>query len=84
LGLILLVAVAEFPDQVRAMLPQKGLLAQLLPPPLPKLPETTAAFWLEQNWSLEDSHWFHHASQGTATFPVSYNWFMALEQPRLR
>lgn len=83
LGLALLVAVAEFPDQVRAMLPQKGILVNLLPPPLPTVPETKAAFWLEQNWSLKDRHWFHHASQGTATFPVPYEWFMALEQPRL-
>ncbi|MCP3473039.1 di-heme-cytochrome C peroxidase [Bradyrhizobium sp. CCGUVB1N3] len=83
LGLAALVAVAEFPNQVRAMLPQKGILAQLLPPPLPTLPETTAAYWLEQNWSLKDRHWFHHASQGTATFPVPYTWFTALEQPRL-
>ncbi|MGY3426830.1 hypothetical protein ACVWZW_007334 [Bradyrhizobium sp. F1.13.4] len=83
LGLALLVAVAEFPDQVRAMLPQKGILVNLLPPPLPTAPETKAAYWLEQNWSLKDRHWFHHASQGTATFPVPYEWFMALEQPRL-
>ena len=53
------------------------------PPPLPKLVEPRAAYWLEQNWALEDRHWFHHASQGTATFPVPYTWFMALEQPRL-
>ena len=32
---------------------------------------------------LEDRHWFHHASQGTATFPVPYAWFVALEQPGL-
>lgn len=83
-GLVALVAVAEFPNQVRAMLPQQGILVNLLPPPLPKLPETKAAYWLEQNWSLKDRHWFHHASQGTATFPVPYEWFMALEQPRLR
>jgi mono/diheme cytochrome c family protein len=83
LGLAALVAIAEFPDQVRAALPPKALLTQLLPPPLPTLPETTAAYWLEQNWSLKDRHWFHHASQGTATFPVPYNWFVALEQPRL-
>lgn len=83
-GLVTLVAVAEFPNQVRAMLPQHGILVNLLPPPLPKLPETKAAYWLEQNWSLKDRHWFHHASQGTATFPVPYEWFMALEQPRLR
>ena len=30
------------------------------------------AHWLDQNWSTEDRHWFHHASQGTATFPVPY------------
>ena len=39
------------------------------------------AHWLDQNWSTEDRHWFHHASQGTATFPVPYSWFVALEQP---
>lgn len=82
-GLIALVAVAEFPNQVRAMLPQKGVLVNLLPPPLPAMPETKAAYWLEQNWSLKDRHWFHHASQGTATFPVPYEWFVALEQPQL-
>ncbi|MFZ5713750.1 MAG: di-heme-cytochrome C peroxidase [Bradyrhizobium sp.] len=83
LGFAVLVAVAEFPNQVRAMLPQKGVLVNLLPPPLPTVPETKAAYWLEQNWSLKDRHWFHHASQGTATFPVPYEWFVALEQPRL-
>jgi hypothetical protein len=84
LVLAAVVAVAEFPNQIRALAPQKSLLAQLIPPPLPRLPETTGAYWLEQNWSLKDRHWFHHASQGTATFPVPYDWFMALEQPRLR
>ena len=47
-------------------------LAQFLPPPLPTLPPIKEAHWLDQNWSTEDRHWFHHASQGTATFPVSY------------
>ena len=42
-----------------------------------------SAHWLDQNWSTEDRHWFHHASQGTATFPVPYAWFMALEQSGL-
>ncbi|WP_061026593.1 di-heme-cytochrome C peroxidase [Bradyrhizobium sp. CCH5-F6] len=83
LGLVALVAVAEFPNQLRAVLPQKGVLVNLLPPPLPAVPETKAAYWLEQNWSLKDRHWFHHASQGTATFPVPYEWFVALEQPQL-
>jgi hypothetical protein len=78
-GLAALVAVAEFPNQVQKVLPP--LLAQLLPPPLPEPARITEAHWLDQNWSTEDRHWFHHASQGTATFPVPYEWFMALEQP---
>ncbi|MFL6839100.1 MAG: di-heme-cytochrome C peroxidase [Bradyrhizobium sp.] len=82
LGLAGILAMIEFPDRVRAILPEK--LAQVLPPPLPDHESTTAAYWLEQNWSLEDRHWFHHVSQGTATFPVPYAWFVALEQPGIR
>jgi hypothetical protein len=74
----LLVAVAEFPDQVGRLVPP---LAQLLPPPLPERVPTKQAHWLEQNWSTDTRFWFHHASQGTATFPVPYAWFLALEQP---
>lgn len=57
---------------------------KLRPPPLPdtKIPEK--AIWLEQNWSDEERWWFHHANQGTATLPVPYEWFVALEQPYLR
>ena len=73
-----LVAVAEFPNQLQKLVPP---LAQLLPPPLPTLPTIKEVHWLDQNWSTEDRHWFHHASQGTATFPVPYTWFVALEQP---
>jgi hypothetical protein len=74
-----IVAIAEFPDQVRKVV--WGLPAELLPPPLPNRIPTKAAYWLDQNWSTGDRYWFHHASQGTATFPVPYAWFMALEQP---
>jgi hypothetical protein len=73
-----IVAIAEFPDKVATIAPP---LAQVLPPPLPVRAPTRAAYWLDQNWSTEDRHWFHHASQGTATFPVPYAWFVALEQP---
>ena len=53
---------------------------------MPSLPENTKldrAAWLEQNWSDQERHWFHHATQGTSTLPVPYDWFMALEQPRI-
>jgi mono/diheme cytochrome c family protein len=73
-----IVAIAEFPDQVGKI---SHLLADVLPPPLPDPVPTKAAHWLDQNWSTDDRHWFHHASQGTATFPVPYTWFVALEQP---
>src|SRR5579863_6344930 len=79
--LVTIVAIAEFPDQVGAIIPPLG---QILPPPLPELPPTEEARWLDQNWSTEDRHWFHHASQGTKTFPVPYAWFVALEQPGIR
>jgi len=52
----------------------------------PKLPENTPvteARWLDQNWSPDARYWFHHTTQGTSTLPVPYDWFVALEQPRL-
>ncbi len=39
--------------------------------------------WLEQGWTEEQRQWFHHASQGTATLPIPYEWLLALEQPQL-
>jgi mono/diheme cytochrome c family protein len=88
LAVILGLAITQFPDQLRTVfssLPGQipATLAQLLPPPLPDLPPVKAARWLDQNWSTEDRHWFHHVSQGTRTFPVPYAWFVALEQPRI-
>ncbi|MGA7073500.1 di-heme-cytochrome C peroxidase [Bradyrhizobium sp.] len=82
-----IIAITQFPDQLRWLLTklpgQAELLAELLPPPLPDMPAIKSAHWLDQNWSTEDRHWFHHASQGTKTFPVPYAWFVALEQPRI-
>jgi hypothetical protein len=77
----LILAILRFPDQFQPVLPT--FIAQFLAPSLPQRVVAREAYWLEQNWSLEDRHWFHHVSQGTATFPVPYSWFMALEQPRL-
>src|SRR6202453_2067784 len=41
------------------------------------------AVWLPQNWTPEQRDWFHHADQGTQTFGIPYEWFIALEQPAL-
>lgn len=39
--------------------------------------------WLEQNWTAEQRDWFYHTEQGTQTFGIPYEWFIALEQPAL-
>jgi hypothetical protein len=77
----LVLAMIELPDQMQKILPAK--IAQVLPPSLPDRAPAKSAAWLDQNWTTEDRHWFHHASQGTATFQVPYDWFVALEQPGL-
>jgi hypothetical protein len=86
-AVLAIVAITQFPDLLRATLMalpgQLSAAAQLLPPPLPDMPAVKSARWLDQNWSIEDRHWFHHVSQGTKTFPVPYAWFVALEQPRI-
>ncbi len=50
---------------------------------LPEYPPIGNVAWLEQNWSPQQSDWFHHADQGTQTFGIPYEWFIALEQPAL-
>ncbi|MDR0781462.1 MAG: hypothetical protein LBF16_12355 [Pseudomonadales bacterium] len=50
---------------------------------LPTREAPKAVLWLEQNWSAEQRQWFHHADQGTESFLIPLEWFMALEQPGL-
>jgi hypothetical protein len=45
---------------------------------LPDYPPIEKAVWLEQNWSVKNRDWFHHANQGTLTFSILYEWFVAL------
>ncbi len=48
---------------------------------LPDYPPIQKAVWLEQNWKPGEREWYYHASQGTQTFGIPYEWFMVLEQP---
>ncbi|MDB5810864.1 MAG: hypothetical protein JWN94_2986 [Betaproteobacteria bacterium] len=48
---------------------------------LPQYSSQLTNQWLNQGWSNDDRHWFHHATQGTNTFGLPYEWFIALEQP---
>lgn len=50
---------------------------------LPERATTDRVVWLEQNWSEQQRHWYHHADQGTHTFLIPLEWFVALEQPGL-
>jgi len=34
-----------------------------------------------QGWKVGETHWFHHANQGTKV--LRYDWFLALERPEL-
>ena len=46
-------------------------------------PQPRKTVWLDQNVSKEKLSWFYHADQGTRTFGIPYEWFMALEQPTI-
>ena len=53
------------------------------PAPVPHYEPVQKTVWLSQHWSASDRNWFHHVDQGTQTFGIPYEWFMALEQPEL-
>ena len=52
-------------------------------PKPPSFAPPTRTVWLEQGWGDRERAWYHHVSQGTDTIPIPYDWFMAMEQPRV-
>ena len=58
-------------------------LSQLRPPTLPDVEPVQRTVYLEQGWSDADRHRYHHLTQGAATLRIPFEWFLALEQPRL-
>ncbi|MEM7157970.1 MAG: di-heme-cytochrome C peroxidase [Myxococcota bacterium] len=52
--------------------------ANIEPPPPTKVDSVQ---WLEQGWTDEQRRRFYYLHQGAETFPLPYEWFMALEQP---
>jgi len=50
---------------------------------LPDYPPIKTTVWLDQGWDQKQREEFHHADQGTQTLNIPYEWFIALEQPRL-
>src|SRR4051795_11430765 len=47
-------------------------------------PQPKKTVWLDQNVSKEKLSWFYHADQGTRTFGIPYEWFMALQRPAIQ
>ncbi|MCC6720125.1 MAG: hypothetical protein IT555_19785, partial [Acetobacteraceae bacterium] len=49
--------------------------------PVPEYPAPSSSTWLEQGWKPEERAWYHAADQGTLTFGIPREFFLALEQP---
>jgi hypothetical protein len=47
---------------------------------VPSFAKPQKILWPDQGWDAASANWFHHADQGTQTFLVPYEWFVALEQ----
>lgn len=57
------------------------VVQQLTPPDLPAPVTPNRTLTVDQGWTGDVRHKFHHISQGTSTFPVPLSWLLALEQP---
>jgi hypothetical protein len=68
------VAYGAFKDDIAQL--WDGLHVKIAEYPQPK-----KTVWLDQGVSKDRLRWFYHADQGTRTFGIPYEWFMALEQP---
>ena len=50
-------------------------------PTMPTYPTPARSVWMDQGWNAAQQYWYHRADQGTVTFGIPYEWFVALEQP---
>src|SRR5882757_7500676 len=74
IGLLLVAGVFYFKDDIETVVSGLHVKAVDYQPP-------AKTVWLDQNVSAKDLRWFYHADQGTRTFGIPHEWFMALEQP---
>lgn len=75
-------------QQIRSAILGAGLTmtlsaCALMPPTTPNYPAPRQTAWLSQGWSAATRSEYHHKDQGTLTFGIPYEWFVALEQPDL-
>ena len=50
---------------------------------LAEYPQPKKTVWLNQGVNKEELRWFYHADQGTRTFGIPYDWYLALEKPEI-
>ncbi len=70
IGIVVIIAIVVY-----------GPMLSALRVELPQYEPAKKTVWLEQNWIGEQRSWYYHADQGTLTFGIPYEWFVALEQP---
>jgi mono/diheme cytochrome c family protein len=68
---------------VRLISTVTALAAGACAPTMPEFPAPRRVLWLDQGWTPDEQYRYHVADQGTQTFGVPYEWFVALEQPSL-
>ncbi|GIQ76441.1 cytochrome c [Bradyrhizobium sp. RD5-C2] len=74
IGLLIVAGVLYFKDDIETVASGFHVKVVDYQPP-------AKTVWLDQNVSAERLRWFYHADQGTRTFGIPLEWFMALEQP---
>ncbi|ESP91123.1 di-heme-cytochrome C peroxidase [Pseudoalteromonas luteoviolacea] len=80
-----LIAIAILVVMFRTVTALSELNYGLTPPKLPKYEHLETKFINQSGWpSIENynDEWPYHASQGTATLPIPYEWLVALEAPK--
>lgn len=76
IGLLIVAGAFYFKDDIETAVSGFRVKAVEYQPP-------AKTVWLDQNVSAERLRWFYHADQGTRTFLIPHEWFMALEQPTI-
>ncbi len=75
IGILLLVVILIVPFGINYF-----LWKQIQVPP----EDPVEVVWTEQNWQPDEWQWWYHVSQGSAFESIiPYDWFLALEQPKL-
>jgi len=76
IGVLVVASLAYFKDDLKFLAESFQVKTVDYQPP-------AKTVWLDQKVSAEQLSWFYHADQGSRTFLIPDEWFMALEQPTI-